>query len=297
MRCTTAGCEVDADNALGSFLRARRGGLTPSEVGLSSSKSRRVSGLRREELALLAGISADYYLRLEQGRDQHPSPQVLDALARALLLDSAATTHLHQLAYESLRPARPSGAARQVSDGVLRLITSWPMNPAHVQGADLTVLASNELARAVSPIYTPGTNGLRATFLDHSLRQLYRNWEEMAERVVAGVRAATGPLDQQSALSALVRELRELSPEFVRLWDRHEVHPKGAGVARLQHPLVGPMDLSYQKFRVEDADGQQLVIFSAESNSGSEFALRRLAAAAAEGPSQAVSSDATSHSR
>jgi transcriptional regulator with XRE-family HTH domain len=288
---------VNDDNALGNFLRARRDGLTPSEVGLSSSKARRVSGLRREELALLAGISADYYLRLEQGRDQHPSPQVLDALARALVLDSAATTYLHQLAYESLRPAQPGAASREVSHGVLRLINSWPMNPTHVQGADLTILASNDLARAVSPTYTPGANGLRSTFLDPSLRELYRNWEEMAERVVAGVRAATGPLDQQSALSALVSELRELSPDFVRLWDRYEVHPRGSGVARLQHPLVGPMDLAFQKFRVEDADGQQLVIFSAEPNSGSEFALRRLATSITEGSTQAVSSDATSHSR
>jgi transcriptional regulator with XRE-family HTH domain len=290
---------VSNDNVLGNFLRARRDSVTPGEVGLTSSSSRRVSGLRREELALLAGISADYYLRLEQGRDQHPSPQVLDALARALMLDSAATTYLHQLAYESLRPPQPTESSRKVSPGLLRLIDSWPMNPTHVQGADMTVLASNRLARAISPTYAVGTNGLRSTFLDPSLRALYRNWESMAERVVAGVRAAAGPLDEESSLAEIVSELREVSPDFVRLWDRHEVHPQGTGVAQLHHPEVGPMDLAYEKFRVEGADGQQMVVFYAEQNSGSEFALQRLTAGTSDrlGSAQDVSSQATSHKR
>jgi transcriptional regulator with XRE-family HTH domain len=263
---------VSETNALGAFLRARRGLITPQEVGLTSTAFRRVPGLRREELALLARISADYYLRLEQGRDNHPSPEILDALARALRLDEAGTTYLHQLAYPPMRPAR-APEYDEVSPSLQRLIESWPANPAHVQAPDMTVLASNAVALAISHVYTPGTNGLRAAFLDLSLRDLYVDWRSMAERVVAGVRAATSPDDPQVA--ELVSELTEQSPEFVELWQRHDVHPQGHDVVQLNHPTVGRLDLSYEKFQVDGRGGQRLIVFQPEP--GSEDALRKLA--------------------
>ena len=265
---------VSEQNALGAFLRARRGLITPQEVGLNATTSRRVPGLRREELALLAGISADYYLRLEQGRDHHPSPEILDALAQALRLDEAGTTYLHQLAYRPMRPARAPEYG-EVSPSLLKLIDSWPANPAHVQAPDMTVLASNALARAISPVYTPGTNGLRAAFLDPSLRDLYVDWRSMAERVVAGVRAATGPAPDDPEFAKLIAELTDQSPEFVELWQRHEVHPQGHDVVELNHPLVGRLELSYEKFQVEGRGGQRLIVFQPEP--GSEDALRKLA--------------------
>ena len=167
-------------NALGDYLRARREQLRPEDVGLVGGSRRRVSGLRREELALLAGISAEYYLRLEQGRDKNPSAQVLDALARALRLDIKATEYLHQIASPS--PTRQDYAAVEVvPDGTQELIDQFAM-PAIVASRYLDVLVANAAAQALSPGFAPGTNFLRWRLLEPAARTFYVDWDEATRR-------------------------------------------------------------------------------------------------------------------
>jgi transcriptional regulator with XRE-family HTH domain len=148
---------VAHDNPIGEYLRARRELVRPEDIGVPDiSARRRVHGLRREEVAMLAGVSSDYYVRLEQGRDQHPSPQVLDALARALQLDDAATAHLHRLATPPARRRRKTPPPEKVPAGILGLIASWSQSPAYVFGRYMDVLAVNTLATALVPFYAKG---------------------------------------------------------------------------------------------------------------------------------------------
>ncbi|MEU1535958.1 helix-turn-helix transcriptional regulator [Streptomyces fagopyri] len=252
---------------LGDYLRARREIVLPQDVGLPPGGRRRVPGLRREELALLAGISTDYYLRLEQGRDQNPSRQVLDALARVLQLDASATAHLHALASQPQRNHR-FPEADHVSPGIQQLIvTGWSQTPVVVLNRYMDVLASNAMAAAISPIFLPGVNVLRAAFLDRDLRRLYLNWEDMSSRAVAALRALVGTELEDARVVELVGELTTASPEFQRLWVRHDVSPSGDGVARLNHPDVGEMTLKYERLAVAGTHGQLIVVFHAEPGS------------------------------
>lgn len=263
-------------NRIGEFLRARREQIAPTDLGIPLSNRRRVPGLRREEIAMLAGISSEYYLRLEQGREQHPSDSVISGLARALQLDDDATAYLFDLARPVVRrPQAPS--AERVSVGIRQLLYLWTATPAYVQGRTLDVLASNSMARALSPIFTPGVNLVRAAFLDDDVRALYRDWDRMTAGTVAGLRAqAAGDIDDP-ALTALVGELALKSPEFAALWARHDVRPKAAGRSLLQHPFVGELDLRYEKLSVGDAgSGQTVVIYHADPGSLSEQNLARL---------------------
>jgi transcriptional regulator with XRE-family HTH domain len=181
-------------SVLGNYLRARREQIRPEDVGLDAGPRRRVPGLRREELAMLAGISVDYYLRLEQGRDQHPSLQVLDALARALRLDIKATEHLHRLA--GLRPAHnPRPVAQTTADGLDQLIEQISL-PAIVTNRYQDVLAANAIARALSPGFNPGQNFLRWRLLAPAARDFFVDWDEATEVAVSGLReSAAGDLD------------------------------------------------------------------------------------------------------
>jgi transcriptional regulator with XRE-family HTH domain len=175
---------MPSNTALGEYLRARRELVRPEEVELPAVGRRRVPGLRREELAMLAGISSDYYLRLEQGRDHHPSAQVIDALARALRLDDEATAHLRALAQPT--SARPrTGEAERAPDSITQLIASWSDTPAFVQDRHMDVLAANALASALSPVFSPGVNLVRATFLDPEVRRLMSDWDNIARSAVA----------------------------------------------------------------------------------------------------------------
>jgi transcriptional regulator with XRE-family HTH domain len=183
---------MDAENSLGQFLRARRELLRPEDFGLPAQPRRRVPGLRREELALLAGVSADYYIRLEQGRDQHPSAQVLDALARALDLDDEATAHLHELARPVPRRQRAAARPERVNPDLQRLLDTWVHTPATVLGRRMDVLAHNALARALYQDFTTGTNLLRAIFLDPATQQFYADWDRVARDTVAALRASSG---------------------------------------------------------------------------------------------------------
>ncbi|MFF4978306.1 helix-turn-helix transcriptional regulator [Streptomyces sp. NPDC001083] len=263
---------------LGDYLRARREIIRPEDVGLPPGGRRRVPGLRREELALLAGISTDYYLRLEQGRDQNPSPQVLDALARVLQLDAPATAHLHALASPPQRNRRLA-EPDHVSSGIQQLIaTWWSQMPVAVLNRYMDVLASNAMAAAISPIFLPGVNVIRAAFLDRELRHLYLNWDEMSIRAVAALRALVGTELEDARVVELVSELTTASPEFKRLWVRHDVSPSGAGVALLNHPDVGEMTLQYERLTVAGTHGQLIVVFHAEPGSPSAAKLALLQA-------------------
>ncbi|KUN81076.1 DNA-binding protein [Streptomyces bungoensis] len=262
---------------LAAYLRARRQLVQPAAVGIADVGNRRVPGLRREEVAFLAGISSDYYVRLEQGRDRHPSEQVLLSIAQALQLDEEATSYLLKLAASrQSRPRRPRKPER-VSDGIRTLINSWPLTPAYVHGMYMDVLAANQLAIALSPYNAPGHNSILAAFLEPEVRELHPDWEEMTARVVPYLRSVAGPNVDDPRLVEIVGELSVRSERFRRLWGRQDVKNKSSGVSPMQHPEVGPLELHYEKLLIPGAAGQILVTYHARPGSTSEERLRLLA--------------------
>ncbi|MFG2638517.1 helix-turn-helix domain-containing protein [Streptomyces sp. NPDC048362] len=270
---------MDGSNPLGEFLRARRALVRPEDVGLPGGGLRRVPGLRREEVAMLAGISSDYYLRLEQGRDRNPSVQVLEAVARVLRLDADATAHLVGLAQE--RPTAGGHRTRQVPAGLLELIDGWPRNPAYVQTRYYDCLAANALATALTPNFRPGVNVLRALFLDPAERELRRDWEDLTSQAVAALRAEAGTNADDPRLRDLVGELCLRSERFRTLWARYEVRPRHGRVSHLTHPQVGEIDLRSTKLSVDGTDGLNMVVFHAEPGSRSAELLDILGSLAA----------------
>ncbi|MBP2335494.1 transcriptional regulator with XRE-family HTH domain [Saccharothrix coeruleofusca] len=261
---------------VGDFLRARRAQTDPADVGLPVAGHRRVAGLRREEVAVLAGVNADYYARLEQGRERHPSPQVLDALCTALRLDAEARDHLHRLA--GVVPAHPPTPDSDVVDPALRrLLDGYPTTPAFVLNRTLDLLASNTLADTLFSPFTRKDNLARMVFADPVGREFYAHWEQAAERVVGHLREGSGHDPGSPRLRALVAELRQVSPKFAELWDSHVVRAKTSeGDKQLVHPEVGPLALTYQTFEVRSAPGQQLVVYHAEPGSADARALALL---------------------
>jgi transcriptional regulator with XRE-family HTH domain len=272
---------MEADNRIGQFLRARRELVQPEDVGIEAFGRRRVPGLRREELAMLAGVSVDYYVRLEQGRERHPSEQVLDSLARALQLDDTASRHLQELARPPARRRRPSIRPQRVRRGVERLMDGWSHTPAMVYGRCMDVLAANSLADAVHGRPLRGDNALRSIFLDPGARDFYADWEEVARDTVAWLRALAGADLDDPRLTELVGELSLKSEEFRRLWARHDVREKTSGTKRFVHPVVGELSLGYESFAIGGAPGQVLVVYHAEPGSRNEQALALLASVAA----------------
>lgn len=251
-------------NALGDYLRARREQVSPKDVGIEAGGSRRVPGLRREEVATLAGISADYYLRLEQGRDRNPSVQVLNALARVLQLNEAASAHLLRLGGHLPRPVMRDSL---VPDGIVDLIEGWPNNPAYVMNKFTDVLAVNTLAAALSPNHRVGVNMLRAVYLDPAERALRRDWELMTEEGVAVLRANVGADLSDPRLVELVDELSAASERFRSMWSRHDVRPKVGRVHNFTHPVVGDLDLHSNKLLISGTDGLMLAVLHAAPGS------------------------------
>jgi transcriptional regulator with XRE-family HTH domain len=261
---------------LGEFLRARRDALKPQDVGLPAYGRRRVKGLRREEVAMLAGMSSDYYVRLEQGRESSPSPQVVEAVARALRLDADATEHLWRLvqAPETRRWSRAEGIS--VSPQLLQLMGSWSTSPAFVLGPALDILASNTLAAALHEGFTPADNLARMVFLDPAGRDFYQEWERAAHSCVAELRFAYGHDPESVRIGEVVVELSARSPEFADLWSRHDVKAKTQDVKHLRHPEVGDLWIQFSSFAVNGAPGQQLVVYQAEPATPAAAAFDRL---------------------
>ncbi|WP_329454462.1 helix-turn-helix domain-containing protein [Streptomyces sp. NBC_01497] len=274
---------LDRKGELTEFLHTRRARLKPVDVGLPDlGRHRRVPGLRREELAQLAGVSVAYYTRLEQGNAENVSTDVLDAIARALRLTDAETHHLTHLA----RPKRRSNKRAHVRPQALRaglgtLLQSMELVPAYVLGHRTDILAWNRLAAAVfhdfGAVPEHNRNYARLVFLDPTMRTLYADWEAKAAETASALRMYAGYCADDPELSSLVGELSVRSGDFRRLWAAHEVHEKGYGSKVLNHPLVGGLELSYETLKLPDDPEQTLLLFHAEPGSKSDESLRLLA--------------------
>ncbi|MEV4362808.1 helix-turn-helix transcriptional regulator [Nonomuraea sp. NPDC049625] len=271
---------MSESNLLGDYVRARRELITPEQVGIPVSGVRRVPGLRREEVAMLAGISADYYLRLEQGRDRNPSAQVLEALARVLRLDDDATAYLLRLGAGQPRRRRRRPRKETVPPGVAQLVAMLPL-PAYVEGRYFDVLAANALATALSPRLVAGANRLRDLFLDPAEQALYPDWENAAAGMVAGFRESVGTDTDDPRFIELVGELSLASPRFSRLWARHDVEACEGAPKHIDHPQVGGLRLNRERLGVSGAPGQTLVVYHPDPGTDNADKLALLASATA----------------
>jgi transcriptional regulator with XRE-family HTH domain len=262
---------ADEHNRLGEYLRARRNLVTPDQVGIAAGAKRRVTGLRREEVALLAGISVDYYLRLERGRDRHPSLQVLQALSQVLRLDDVEREYLFSLATPTQR-SRSRRLTERVPPRLHHLLDALDV-PAFVEGRYLDVLASNERAAAFSPRLTPGHNRLHSLLLDPEEREFHDDWDTACADAVAGFRSLIGTDTTDARAAELVGELSLASARFRTLWARHDVSRLIGGTTTVNHPTVGPMTLHRDKLPVDDV---LLVLYYPDSHSDSAEKLQLL---------------------
>jgi len=265
----------DRANPLGTYLRARRALVAPEQAGLPPGANRRVPGLRREEVAMLAGISADYYLRLERGRDKNPSPQVLESLARVLHLDELEQEYLLSLAAPRPR-TKPRRKPERVPARLHQLLASVQI-PAFVEGRAFDVLASNPLAVALSPRLQPGYNRLRSLLLDPEEQAFQQDWTRSAKGFIAAFRKSIGDDIDSPRFVDLVGELALSSERFRTLWARHDVRSLEGGTTTVNHPVVGELRLHRDKLPVDDV---LLVLYYADQGSESDEKLRLLASMA-----------------
>ncbi|WP_122818959.1 helix-turn-helix domain-containing protein [Nocardioides pantholopis] len=266
-------------NVLGDYLRARRGLVSPQQVGIPDAGTRRVPGLRREEVAMLAGISADYYLRLERGRDRNPSTQVLEAIARVLQLDQAHLAYLRTLACDGPAPRRRRPHPETVPPGVATLVASLP-HPAYVEGRYFDILVANGWARALSPRLVVGGNQLRDLFLDPAEQALHPDWHGSTACLAANLRHAVGTDTGDPRFIELAGELSLASPRFSDLWARHDVKTQFGAPMRFDHPQVGEMTLNRERLSVDGTDGLHLVVFHPDPGTESAEKLALLISAA-----------------
>jgi transcriptional regulator with XRE-family HTH domain len=273
------GQELNAE--LREFLRSHRAKITPEEAGLPPHPgTRRVPGLRREEVAQLAGVSVDYYIRLERGRHSGVSEAVLAAIARALRLNDLERVHLFRIARPSRSRPRPLPPQR-VRPGLRLLVDTLTDVPVLVLGRRLDVLASNHLARALytdfEALPARGRNMARLIFLDEQVRTLHADWEDGARGAVASLRLYAGRHPHDPALADLVGELSLRDPDFRRWWADHDVFQRTHGTKHYHHALVGDLVLGYESFTATDDPDQTLGIYTAEPGSPSADRLRLLA--------------------
>jgi hypothetical protein len=277
---------VDSRNEIREFLATRRAKLSPQQAGVPLYRGRRrVPGLRREEVALLAGVSTDYYTRMEKGHVAGVSDEVLDAVARALQLDDAEHAHLLDL----VRAARPRRQARRRSKTRIRPSVQWALDamtnaPAIVRNGPMDILASNSLGRALySPVFTGNStdpaNIARFQFLDPAARDFYPGWDQAADITVAIMRTEAGRDPHNRQLTDLVGELATRSEEFHTRWARHNVRLHYTGSKTFHHPAVGDLNLTYEvvDLSTDDLRGLNLTIYTAQPGSTSEDQIKLLA--------------------
>lgn len=270
---------------LGEFLRIRRAAIQPEDVGLLNYGIRRVPGLRREELAMLAGVSNTYYTRLEQGLSTNASEGVIEAIARALNLDADERTHLLNLARPTKSKRRTPTKPDKVRSGTLRLIRSMSGTPALVLGRRSEVLAWNTLGhRLVASHLEYGSPGMPASrpnmtrllFLDPHTRELYARWPEEASRAVASLRLVAGKSADDHELASLVGELTLKSEEFAKMWAKHPVQNCMSGVKYMHHPEVGYLELNFEVLTPPDDSGHRILMYAAEPGTSAAEALKLL---------------------
>jgi hypothetical protein len=273
---------VDAAKDIAEFLTSRRAKVTPEQVGLPSYGPRRVKGLRREEVASLAGVSVEYYKRLERGNASGVSDGVLDALADALQLDDAERAHLHDLA-RAVNPVAPRRrrSAQQRVRPVVQSIVDGMAGPAIVRNCRVDYLYANALGHALyAPIFDSReqpANSARFTFLDPAAQDFYADWERTARDLVGHLRSEAGRNPYDKNLSDLVGELSTRSPEFRTWWAAHNVRYHQTGIKRLHHPVAGELELAYEVLELPADAGLNISVYSAEPQSRSAQALDLLA--------------------
>jgi transcriptional regulator with XRE-family HTH domain len=273
---------MDASSDIAEFLTTRRARVTPDQVGLPTWGPRRVKGLRREEVASLAGVSVEYYRRLERGNASGVSDSVLGALAGALQLDDAERAHLFDLARAAgpVAPKRRHIGQQRVRPAVARIVDALSA-PAIVRNSRVDYLAANQLGRALyAPLFDSPeqpANSARFTFLDPAAHEFYVDWERTARDLVAHLRSEAGRNPYDRGLSDLVGELSTRSPEFGTWWAAHNVRYHRTGTKRLRHPLVGELELAYEVMDVSADEGVTIAVYSADPGSRSAEALDLLA--------------------
>lgn len=278
---------MDTHDAISDFLTTRRAKLTPEQVGLPDfGGRRRVPGLRREEVALVAGMSSEYYKRLERGNAAGVSESVIDGVSRALQLDEAEQAHLHDLIRAANAGARPQQRQRpvrktQITSGMRQTIDAMSTVPVYVQNGRLDAIATNTLGGAVFSEMLdharPPANAARFIFLDARAQTFYPDWEGQTRQIVALLRAEAGrsPYDRQ--LSDLIGELSTRSDLFRKLWGAHDVRQHRTGLKTVHHPAVGDLELTFQAMDLASDRGLQMIVFSAEPGSATHERLQLLA--------------------
>lgn len=283
---------MDRRSEIRDFLTSRRARITPEQAGLKVSPlsgARRVAGLRREEVALLAGVSVPYYTRLERGDARGATDAVLDALSRALRLDDAERAHLFDLVRAANASAASAAAARTprrparppVRPELRNMLEAMDGVPAYIRNGRLDLLAGNALARALfAPIFdSPArpVNAARFTFLDPAAAGFYPDWDAVADQNVASLRAEVGRNPYDKALSDLIGELSTRGDTFRQRWAKHEVHRHSTGAKRLNHPVVGPLTFNYEAMELAADEGLVLIVCSVAPGSRDADALSLLA--------------------
>jgi transcriptional regulator with XRE-family HTH domain len=270
---------ADINRELADFLKRARSKGDPLRAGLpADGRVRRVAGLRREEVALLAGVSTDYYTRLEQGRRITPSPGVLDAIARALDLDAIGRTHLGNLiGTTTVRPSRTTPSVHRIRPGLHQLLGALQSQPAMILNRRMDILASNPLARALfsdfDALRPKDRNYARWLFLDAAAHELFIEWDVQARAAVESLRFAAAGDPDDRAIVDLIDELAQKSGDFRRWWTEHRVYQRTYGTKRLRHPIVGELSVEYETLSLPGDPDQTLFIYTTEPSTTSRQAL------------------------
>ncbi|WP_326718214.1 helix-turn-helix transcriptional regulator [Streptomyces sp. NBC_00243] len=267
---------LDSVEGLGQFLRSRRERLSPVAAGLPSTGRRRVPGLRRDEVAALAGVSLSYYSRLEQGRELSPSLRVLEGMARVLRLGDEERRELFRLAQPAGRRTKSPFRVERVRPHLRQLIESWSRTPAFIIGHAQDLLATNALADALYRDFAQHDNVLRMLFLDPAAKSFYRNAERAKHRAVADLQQTTASTPEDPRILQLVGELSVRSGEFRSLWAHEYTRVPPYDVKQMYHSGVGDLELRHEALNIRSAPGQQLVILQAEPGSPSADGLALL---------------------